>query len=190
MPDPLWRFKNPERFALLSRRSWHKRKERILAERKRQADERQQWLNSLKIAPCTDCKLKFPYYVMEWDHCRGKRKYSISEMRAHSIAAIQKELAKCDLVCANCHRVRTWTRKQQGASGVGRPRGDSPVVPVIRSKSEKLTDADIATIRALRSKGALLREIATRFGVGTAHVSEIVNHKTRITPKGEQETEE
>lgn len=34
----------------------------------------------------------------------------ISECRSMDI--ILEEIAKCDLVCANCHRIRTWARKR------------------------------------------------------------------------------
>lgn len=61
--------------------------------------------------PCSDCKNTYHPYVMDFDHLHDKLK-SIAFM-AHqgvSIATLTKEMAKCELVCANCHRMRTLTR--------------------------------------------------------------------------------
>jgi hypothetical protein len=33
--------------------------------------------------------------------------------RAYSMAVLQAEVAKCELVCANCHHIRTWRRREE-----------------------------------------------------------------------------
>ena len=50
---------------------------------------------------------------MDFDHVRGIKKANISTMvrQAYSIETIKEEVAKCDLVCANCHRKRTAKRQ-------------------------------------------------------------------------------
>lgn len=76
----------------------------------------QEWLQQLKESlPCTDCKQFYPYYVMDFDHLSDK-KYPIAQMagQGYDIPAIAAEIAKCELVCANCHRVRTWDRGDPG----------------------------------------------------------------------------
>lgn len=62
--------------------------------------------------PCSDCHIYYPYYVMDFDHVRGRKRWDVSEMtsKGKSLGAIEKEIRKCDLVCANCHRIRTYTR--------------------------------------------------------------------------------
>lgn len=78
--------------------------------------ERRKMLQGLikeaKSRPCADCGKRYPYYVMDPDHVRGKKLFDLSRMPSEkqSIAAIQEELAKCDIVCANCHRERTHQR--------------------------------------------------------------------------------
>ena len=54
----------------------------------------------------------FPVFVMHWDHLPGMDKVSeISSMLGHfSREAILAELKKCELVCANCHVMRTVNR--------------------------------------------------------------------------------
>lgn len=77
------------------------------------------WMIELKSAPCSDCGGKFPTCCMDFDHRSGETKaYNIGSMFAHhySRELIEVELAKCDLVCANCHRVRTRDRRK--GSGV------------------------------------------------------------------------
>lgn len=64
-----------------------------------------------KQRPCADCGAQYPHYVMDFDHVRGVKIGNISEMvRDYSLAALKAEVAKCELVCANCHRIRTWQR--------------------------------------------------------------------------------
>lgn len=65
---------------------------------------------SLKSEPCSDCGIPYPYYVMDFDHKTDDKDFNISEMRFHSKDAVLREVAKCDLVCSNCHRIRTHER--------------------------------------------------------------------------------
>lgn len=62
--------------------------------------------------PCSDCSESYPYYVMEFDHVpeRGKKTIDISLalQRRWKFERILKEIEKCDVVCANCHRIRTF----------------------------------------------------------------------------------
>ena len=63
------------------------------------------------VHPCTDCGESDPV-VLEFDHLDPKAKSftiggSISD---RSWQSILDEIAKCDVVCANCHRRRTMKR--------------------------------------------------------------------------------
>lgn len=62
--------------------------------------------------PCKDCGGIFPPCAMDFDHLRDKR-FEISKVasRELSISTIEKEMAKCDIVCSNCHRIRTYDRR-------------------------------------------------------------------------------
>lgn len=67
-------------------------------------------VNAIKDAPCMDCGQKFPPYVMDFDHRDPKTKEaSVSHMvgRQSSFELVVAEIEKCDLVCSNCHRIRT-----------------------------------------------------------------------------------
>jgi len=64
--------------------------------------------------PCTDCKKLYPPACMEWDHCRGsKKKWNIGKLiGSGNYNLLLKEIEKCELVCANCHNIRTFNRKK------------------------------------------------------------------------------
>ena len=72
------------------------------------------WMIELKTNPCNDCGGKFEVCCMDFDHRLGEKKdYNVGSMFAHhySRELIEKEIKKCDLVCANCHRIRTKKRR-------------------------------------------------------------------------------
>lgn len=61
---------------------------------------------------CTDCGEKYPYYVLDLDHIGDDKSFNLSAYRnhTHDIEKIKEEIAKCEVVCANCHRIRTYQR--------------------------------------------------------------------------------
>jgi hypothetical protein len=60
-----------------------------------------------KDVPCADCGVKYPTCVMQFDHVRGEKKFNIGG-GVRGISSIIAEIAKCEVVCANCHALRTW----------------------------------------------------------------------------------
>ena len=74
------------------------------------------WMAGLKSgSPCTDCGETFPVWVMHWDHLPGfEKRDAISVMVTNRTrAAVLDELKKCELVCANCHVMRTVRRARR-----------------------------------------------------------------------------
>jgi hypothetical protein len=70
---------------------------------------RQDFLEFLKTQKCKDCG-NDDCRVLEFDHLNDK-KYNISRKKdAMTLKTMQTELDKCDVVCANCHRIRTCIR--------------------------------------------------------------------------------
>lgn len=71
-------------------------------------------VDALKVGqPCTDCGGLFPPVCLDFDHLpQFQKRLGISRMvsTCRSWAAITAEIAKCELVCANCHRIRTDIR--------------------------------------------------------------------------------
>lgn len=71
------------------------------------------YIRSLKERPCADCKVQYPFYVMQFDHLPGfVKKREVSKHGSKSWKFIATEAAKCEVVCANCHAERSWRRQQ------------------------------------------------------------------------------
>jgi len=79
----------------------------------KQNQRRAKLASEIKSKPCTDCGNCFPPECMDFDHVRGKKLCNVAAIisSGKSDALLYAEIAKCDLVCANCHRIRTRKRK-------------------------------------------------------------------------------
>ncbi len=76
-----------------------------------------------KARPCMDCGNTFPTVCMDFDHRDDEDKVSrVSAMRHYSLDKLRAEIEKCDVVCSNCHRIRTVSKGQHLAGGKIRPR--------------------------------------------------------------------
>lgn len=66
-------------------------------------------LDFLSSSSCKDCGIG-DIRVLDFDHLKDKR-YTISaRFKSLSVETLVKEMEKCDVVCANCHRIRTSSR--------------------------------------------------------------------------------
>ena len=65
-----------------------------------------------ETSPCTDCGNYYPYYVMQFDHLRDKS-FNIASNTGKSKKILLDEIDKCEIVCANCHAVRTHNRREE-----------------------------------------------------------------------------
>ena len=67
-----------------------------------------------KSVPCADCGCAYPYYVMDFDHLPGQDKsFGICagvSIHKYTLEKLKTEIAKCEVVCSNCHRERTHKR--------------------------------------------------------------------------------
>jgi hypothetical protein len=68
-------------------------------------------INQLKLAAgCHDCGFDRAAVALDFDHI-GEKKFNVSHFNTRSWKAIFEEIQKCEVVCSNCHRVRTLERK-------------------------------------------------------------------------------
>lgn len=78
-------------------------------DRKRYADFRA-IIQEAKNCPCMDCGGRFHFAAMDFDH-RGDKIRPVSSLKDFSSEEkLREEIAKCDVVCSNCHRVRTYIK--------------------------------------------------------------------------------
>jgi protein-arginine kinase activator protein McsA len=64
--------------------------------------------NYLLKHSCIDCGESNPI-VLEFDHIKGIKLHNLSNMilKMYSLDSIKKEIDKCEVRCANCHRIKT-----------------------------------------------------------------------------------
>lgn len=68
--------------------------------------------NYLSKKSCIDCG-NSDIRVLEFDHVRGNKLYEVSYMitKSYRLSKIEEEISKCDIRCANCHRIITQERR-------------------------------------------------------------------------------
>jgi hypothetical protein len=88
----------------------------------RVVQETRAWLLTyLREHPCVDCGIS-DIRVLELDHCDGTTKVrAVALLAGHGfgLARVQAEIAKCDVRCANCHRIRTQVQRGWWGKDVG-----------------------------------------------------------------------
>ena len=110
-------YKNPEDQVAAAKRHYQENKDKIKARsyerNKVQRKRNREFVKSIKeISECIDCGESNPL-VLDFDHVKGDKILAISDMsnRAYGIEAIAEEMDKCEVRCANCHRIITDKRK-------------------------------------------------------------------------------
>lgn len=108
-------YKDPVKQKAAQRKSYEKNLETNLSKAESQRARVRGQIYTLKeTTPCVDCNSFFPYYMVEYDHLDPKIKVaSVSRLvRSSTLEKILKEISKCELVCSNCHKKRTWLRSK------------------------------------------------------------------------------
>lgn len=79
---------------------------------RRSKRQRRDKLNAIKIAAgCTDCGFAAHPAALQFDHVRGVKAFEIGSRPGMAWDRILTEIEKCDIVCANCHAIRTANRR-------------------------------------------------------------------------------
>lgn len=122
-----WYKKNSDKVKAASLEYYYSNQEKISAQRKsayaenpEPAKDRAQkrrdarlpslieFVEQVKSQPCARCKIAYPSAAMDFHHVRGDKTAAISSMiysLNYSIEEISEEIDKCELICANCHRL-------------------------------------------------------------------------------------
>jgi hypothetical protein len=105
---------NPEK-QRLAKRAWYlKNKDKVRQQTKAQRTRNQEFVRSfLSEHPCVDCG-ESDIVVLEFDHQRDKTQ-EVCELARNgvSLQTLKNEIEKCDVVCANCHKRRTYQKSHR-----------------------------------------------------------------------------
>jgi hypothetical protein len=92
-------------------RHYYANKEQYLERNRATKRRNQEFIVRAKSRPCLDCGIQYKPWIMQFDHRPGEIKLlNVSQARSRSLKTIKAEIAKCDVVCANCHADRTYKR--------------------------------------------------------------------------------
>jgi hypothetical protein len=108
-PDPIKRASH--------KREWKRRNPGKMPYDGRHREEVRRIILRRKDAPCRDCGIRYPPYVMQFDHRDPTLKLATPALIARkgwSFERTNQELDKCDVVCANCHAERTYRQRTLG----------------------------------------------------------------------------
>lgn len=87
-------------------------------------------MRALKAGPCVDCGERLHPAAMTFDHRPGTQKIrDLATLAGRGLTGLfERELPKCDVVCANCHAVRTFRRREERrTNGIRSPNVSEPL---------------------------------------------------------------
>lgn len=107
---------DPEKNRSYFKKWWEANKDTQKMRVRRNQKRFKQEVAALKMHPCLDCGfVPVDACQMDWDHVDGVKVNGVSQLVAlGSMSRVLDEISKCELVCANCHRLRTKTRGLEG----------------------------------------------------------------------------
>lgn len=96
------------------------RKDLYEAQKRHRVKVRAKLLEHLSGKACKDCGERDPV-VLDFDHRNSEDKFKgIAKMLSghYSWLSVLKEIAKCDIRCANCHRRKTYAQNKCWGKGM------------------------------------------------------------------------
>ncbi len=104
---------NDERAKASRRKHYSKNKKSYYQRNEIKRHQLREYLREIKNKPCLDCGIQYPFYVMEFDHRdpNAKLRGVTKLVNNCNMKKLTEEIEKCDVVCANCHRIRTWNKE-------------------------------------------------------------------------------
>lgn len=79
--------------------------------RKLAAKRREQWQEYLSTRACERCGEANPI-VLEHHHLDpSTKRFDLGQVAKHNWTELMREAAKCQVLCANCHRIVEWEKR-------------------------------------------------------------------------------
>lgn len=98
-----WQLANPDKCREQNRRANAKRMPPLTA-----------ILREAKSQPCVDCGIRLPWQCMDLDHVRGAKVRTIGNATGFNAETLRAEIAKCEIRCPTCHRLRHFNDSAGG----------------------------------------------------------------------------
>lgn len=98
------------------RQHYKNNKEAYKIKARKYKHDRLNFLWEIKLGnSCVDCGEHYHPIAMDFDHVSGNKSFAVGRSaREVGVEKLLQEIEKCELVCANCHRVRTLSRMEFG----------------------------------------------------------------------------
>lgn len=108
-------YKDPKAQKAAQAAWFQKNKEELIRKQKDKRNHKKKFIEQYKIdnSICLDCGISYPPHILDFDHL-GDKDFQIggTGSKDRTLEDIVKEIAKCEIVCSNCHRHRTWMRSK------------------------------------------------------------------------------
>jgi hypothetical protein len=87
-----------------SKKHYYNNKKQYSIRNKRRAKEAKEFIINIKKNSICKCGEK-RWWVLEFHHNNNNDKYEdVSKLINYGIVAVKKEIKKCEILCANCHK--------------------------------------------------------------------------------------
>lgn len=95
-----------------SQKYYAKNKAAVYKNARKQIEAKEAFVRNYKKKPCQRCGIEYPHFVMDLHHREpGEKVAKIGKIvRQRSWQALIEELNKCDVLCANCHRLEEYSQ--------------------------------------------------------------------------------
>ena len=101
---------------LQAQRNHYKKNKKLYIKQQRDRREvKRQWAREYKVARgCTKCGENHPA-VLDFHHLKGSNKEMCMSEAVYQLSKerVEKEAAKCEILCSNCHRKQHWEEKHR-----------------------------------------------------------------------------
>ncbi len=92
----------------------YRQRPEVRARRRANYDSRQRFLAAVKQTEgCNWCGYSGHPAALDFDH-REDKTGTLSRMQHHAFPTMLEEVMKCDVLCANCHRIKTMKERTNG----------------------------------------------------------------------------
>lgn len=107
-------YKDKEKQKACWRKYYSTHKEIVAKQRRKQQRKIKALVNSYKKRGCEICKIKHEAVIDFHHKDPNKKEENISLLwrRGWGLARVEKEIKKCNILCANCHRILHWKQRK------------------------------------------------------------------------------